>query len=143
MAQFFVGKYTLVCDAYGIKSPKTVYQPLYDNIKTRSTTDTIGGKYEISKNVADLLSRLFIKQFESESCHQQQSKAEQHYGVVKRYINTLINLTGSQSHCWLLYLVYVWALLNVRVSPALDGITAIQAPTGQVPDISQFLHLSF
>ena len=105
MAQFFVGKDTLVCDASGIKSQKQFINTLYDNIKTRGAMDTIitdGGKYEISKNVADLLRSLFIKQYESEPYHQHQNKAEQCYGVVKRYIKTLMNLTGAPAHYWLL-----------------------------------------
>ena len=64
MAQFFVGKDTLVCDAYGIKSQKQFINTLYDNKKTRGAMDTIitdGGKYGISKKVADLLWSLFIK----------------------------------------------------------------------------------
>ena len=58
MAQFFVGRDTLVCDAYGIKSQKQFINSLYDNIKTRGAMDTIimdGGKYEISKKVGDPL----------------------------------------------------------------------------------------
>ena len=97
MAQFFVEKDTLVCDAYGINSQKQCINTLYDNIKSRRAMTTIitdGGKYEISKKVADLLRTLFIKQYESERYHQHQTKARQHYGVVKRYINTLMNLTG-------------------------------------------------
>ena len=50
MAQFFVGKDTLVCDAYEIKSQKQFINTLYDNIKTRGAVNTIitaGGKYEI------------------------------------------------------------------------------------------------
>ena len=49
VAQFFVGKDTLVCDAYGIKSQKQFINTLYDHIKTRgamNTTITNGGKYE-------------------------------------------------------------------------------------------------
>ena len=46
------------------------------------TIITDGGKYEISKKAADLLRSLFIKQYESEPCHQHQNKAEQRYGVV-------------------------------------------------------------
>ena len=98
MAQFFVGKDTLVCDAYGIKSQIQFINTFYDNIKTRRAKNTIitdGGKYEISKKVADLLRSLFLKQYESEPYHQHQNKAEQHC-VVKRYINTLMNLTGAQ-----------------------------------------------
>ena len=110
IAQFFVGKDTLVCDAYGIKSQKQFINTLYDDIKTRGAMNTIttdGGKYKISNKVADLFRSLFIKQYESEPYHQHQNKAEQHYGVVKRYINTLMNLTGAPAHCWLLCLVYV------------------------------------
>ena len=35
IAQFFVGKDTLVCDAYGIKSQKQFINMLYDNINSR------------------------------------------------------------------------------------------------------------
>ena len=54
-----------------------------------------------------------------------------------------MNLTGAPAHCWLLCLVYVWSLLNVTASPTLDETTPLQALTGQVPDISHFLHFSF
>ena len=73
MAQFFAGKDTLVCDAYGIKNQKQFINTLYDIIKTRGAMNTIitdGGKYVISKNVADLLRSLFIKQYESDPYHQ-------------------------------------------------------------------------
>ena len=71
MAQFYVGKDTLVCDAYGIKSQKQLINTLYDNIKTRGDMNTIityGGKYEISKKVPFFRS-LFIEQYESEPYH--------------------------------------------------------------------------
>ena len=73
MAQFFAGKDTSVCDAYGIKNQKQFINTLYDIIKTRGAMNTIitdGGKYEISKNVADLLRSLFIEQYESDPYHQ-------------------------------------------------------------------------
>ena len=106
------------------------------------TIITDGGKYEISKRVADLLRSTFIKQYESEPYHQHQNIAEQWYGVVKRYINTLMNLTGAPAHCWPLCLLYFCSLLNVTASPVLNGITPLQALTGQVPDISHFLQFS-
>ena len=146
MAQFFVGRDTLVCDAYGIKTQKQFINTLYDNIRFRGAMTTLitdGGRYEISKKVADLLRNLFIKQHESEPYHQYQNKAEQRYGVVKRYINTLMNLTGAPGQCWLLCMLYVCHLLNATASPALGGLTPLQALTGQVPDISHFLHFSF
>ena len=146
MAQFFVGRDTLVCDAYAIKSQKQFINTLYDNIRFRGAMTTLitdGGRYEISKKVADLLRSLFIKQYESEPYHQHQNKAEQRYGVVKRYINTLMNLTGAPAHCWLLCMLYVCNLLNATASAVLGGLTPLQALTGQVPDISHFLHFSF
>ena len=108
-----------------------------------TTLITDGGRYEVSKKVADLLRSLFIKQYESETYHQHQNKAEQRYGVVKRYINTLITLTGAPAHCWLLCMLYVCSLLNATASPALGGLTPLQALTAQVPGISHFLHFSF
>ena len=134
MAQFFVGKDTLVCDASEIISK--------NNSLSTHFMITDGGKCEISKKVADLHRSLFIKQYESESYHQFQNKAEQHYGVVKRYINTLMNITGAPTHCWLLCLLYVCNLLNVTASPALGPLTPTQALTGQVPDISDLLQCS-
>ena len=103
-----------------------------------TTLITDGGRYELSKKVADLLRNLFIKQHESEPYHQHQNKAEQRYGVVKRYINTLMNLKGAPAHCWLLCMLYICHLLNATASPALGGLTPLQALTGQVPDISHF-----
>ena len=82
-------------------------------------------------------------QIESEPYHQHQNKAEQHYGVVKKYINTLMNLTGAPAHSWLLCLVYVCNLINAMASAVLGGLTAIQALIGQVSGISHFLHFSF
>ena len=69
MAHFFVGRDTLVCDAYGIKSQKQFFNTLYYNTRLRGAMTTLitdGGMYEISKKVADLLRSLFIKQYESE-----------------------------------------------------------------------------
>ena len=54
-----------------------------------------------------------------------------------------MNLTGAPAHCWLLCLLYVCSLLNVIALPALGGLTPTEALTGQVPDISHFLHFSF
>ena len=115
------------------KHKKQFTNTLYDNIRFRGAMTTLitdGGRYEISKRVADLLRNLFIKQHESEPYHQHQNKAEQRYGVVKRYINTLMNLTGAPAHCCLLCMLYVCHLLNATASPALGGLTPLQALTG-------------
>ena len=54
MAQFFVGKDTLVCGAYGIKRQKQIINTLYDNIKTRGAMDTImtdGGNMKFQRKL--------------------------------------------------------------------------------------------
>ena len=95
------------------------------------TIITDGGKYEVSKKVADLLRSLFTKQYESEPSHQHQNKVEQRYGIAKRYINILMNLPGVPAHHWLLCLVYVGASTISQHHLTLNDKTAIQARTGQ------------
>ena len=79
MAQFSCGRDTLVCDAYGIKATKQFINTLSANIRKQGAIDTLisdEGKYEISKQVTDLLFSLFIQDYQSEPYHQHQNKAE-------------------------------------------------------------------
>ena len=146
MAQFFCGQDTLVCDAYGIKSTKQFINTLSDNIRKRGAMDTLisdGGKYEISKRVTDLLHSLFIQDYQSEPYHQHQNKAENRFGLAKRYTNTVMNTSGCPAFCWLLCLQYICVVLNHLASPTLQGICPVQALEGTTPDISFLLHFSF
>ena len=146
MARFFCGRDTLVCDAYGIKSTKQFINTLSDNIRKQGAMDTLisdGGKYEISKQVTDLLRSLFIQDYQSESYHQHQNKAENRFGLAKRYTNTVMNTSGCPACCWLLCLQYICVVLNHLASPTLQGICPVQALEGTTPDISFLLHFSF
>ena len=146
MAQFFCGRDTLVCHAYGIKSTKQFINTLSDNIRKRGAMDTLisdGGKYEISKRVTDLLRSLFIQDYQSEPYHQHQNKAENRFGLAKRYTNTVMNTSGCPAFCWLLCLQYICVVLNHLASPTLQGICPVQALEGTTPDISFLLHFSF
>ena len=146
MAQFFCGRDTLVCDAYGIKSTKQFINTLSDNIRKRGAMDTLisdGGKYEISKRVTDLLRSLFIKDYQSEPYHQHQNKAENRFGLAKRYTNTVMNTSGCPACCWLLCLQNICVVLNHLASPTLQGICPVQALEGTTPDISFLHHFSF
>ena len=146
MAQFFCGQDTLVCDAYGIKSTKQFINTLSDNIRKRGAMDTLisdGGKYEISKQVTDLLRSLFIQDYQSEPYHQHQNKTENRFGLAKRYTNTVMNTSGCPAFCWLLCLQYICVVLNHLASPTLQGICPVQALEGTTPDISFLLHFSF
>ena len=146
MAQFFCGRDTLVCDAYGIKSTKQFINTLSDNIRKRGAMDTLisdGGKYEISKRVTDLLRSLFIQDYQSEPYHQHQNKAENRFGLAKRYTNTVMNTSGCPACCWLLCLQYICVVLHHLASPTLQDICPVQALEGTTPDISFLLHFSF
>ena len=146
MAQFFCGQDTLVCDAYGINSTKQFINTLSDNIRKRGAMDTLisdGGKYEISKRVTDLLCSHFIQDYQSEPYHQHQNKAENRFGLAKRYTNTVMNTSGCPACCWLLCLQYICVVLNHLASPTLQGICPVQALEGTTPDISFLLHFSF
>ena len=143
MAQFFCGCDTLVCDAYGIKSTKQFINTLSDNIRKRGAMDTLisdGGEYEISKRVTDLLRSLFIQDYQSEPYHQHQNKAENRFGLAKRYTNTVMNTSGCPACCWLLCLQYICVVLNHLASPTLQGICPVQALQGTTPDVSFMLH---
>ena len=102
-----------------------------------------GGKYEISKQVTDLLRSLFIRDYQSEPYHQHQNKAENRFGLAKRYTNTVMNTSGCPACCWLLCLQYICVVLNHLASPTLQGICPVQALQGTTPDISFMLHFSF
>ena len=146
MAQFFCGRDTLVCDAYGIKSTKQFINTLSDNIRKPGAMDTLisdGGKYEISKRVTDLLRSLFIQDYQSEPYHQHQNKAENHFGLAKRYTNTVMSTSGCPACCWLLCLQYICVVLNHLASPTLQGTCPVQALQGTTPDVSFLLHFSF
>ena len=116
------------------------------NIRKRGAMDTLisdGGKYVISKRVTDLLRSLFIQDYQSEPYHQHQNKAENRFGLAKRYTNTVMNTAGCPACCWLLCLQYICVVLNHLASPTLQGICPVQALEGTTPDISFLLHFSF
>ena len=146
MAQFICGRDTLVCDSYGIKSTKQFIKTLSDNIIKWGAMDTLisdGGKYEISKQVTDLLRSLFIQDYQSEPYHQHQNKAENCFGLAKHYTNTVMNTSGCPACCWLLCLQYICVVFNHLASPTLQGICSVHALQGTTPDVSFMLHFSF
>ena len=86
---------------------------------------------------------LFIQDYQSKPYHQHQNKAENHFGLAKRYTNTVMNTSGCTACCWQLCLQYICVVLNHLASPTLQGICPVQALEGTTPDISFLLHFSF
>ena len=147
MAQFFCGRDTLVCDAYGIKSTKQFINTLSDNIRKRGAMDTLisdGGKYEISKRVTDLLCSLFIQDYQSEPYHQHQNKAENHFGLAKRYTNTpLVALPAVGSSVCSTSVLYstTWHLLLFKAYALFKPCKELLQMLASC-SISQFMSLS-
>ncbi|KAL7564901.1 hypothetical protein ACA910_009390 [Epithemia clementina (nom. ined.)] len=78
MAQIFVGRRTLVCDAYGIKSTKQFVNTLQDNIRERGAMETLisdGGSALISNKVKDILRTLLIADYQSELFYQHKKQS--------------------------------------------------------------------
>ena len=143
-AQVFVGRDTLVADAYPMKSGKQFVNTLEDNIRRRRAMDELqsdSAKTEISNKVMDILRAYQISNWHSEPYHLNQNPAEWRYRAIKSWTNTEMNRSGAQANSWLLYLIYVCYLLNHIVCTVLDEKIPLVALTGITPDISIILVL--
>ena len=145
-AQVFVGRDTLVADAYPMKSGKQFVNTLEDNIRRRGAMDKLlsdSAKTEISNKVMDILRAYHISNWHSEPYHQNQNPAEWRYRTIKSWTNTVMNRSGAPANCWLLCLIYVCYLLNHIACTALDGKIPLLALTGITPNISIILLFTF
>ena len=123
-AQVFVGRDTLVADAYPMKSGKQFVNTLEDNTRRRGAMDKLlsdSAKTEISNKVMDILRAYHISNWHSEPYRQNQNPVEWRYRTIKSWTNSVMNRSGAPANCWLLCLIYVCYLLNHIVCSALDG----------------------
>ena len=84
-AQVFVGRDTLVADAYPMRSGKQFVNTLEDNIRRRGAMDKLlrdSAKTEISNKVLDILRAYHISNWHSEPYHQNQNPAEWRYRTI-------------------------------------------------------------
>ena len=135
-AQVFVGRDTLVADAYTMKSGKQFVNTLEDNIRRRGAMDKLlsdSAKTEIS-NVMNIFRAYHISNWHSEPYHQNQNPAEWRHRTIKSWTNTVMNRPGAPANCLLLCLIYVCYLLNHISCPALNGKIPHFALTGMTPD---------
>ena len=123
-AQVFLGRNTLVADAYPMKSGKQFVDTLEDNIRMRGAIEKLlsnSAKTRISNKVMDILRAYHISNRHSEPYHQNKNRAEWRYRAIKSLMNTVMDRSGTPANCWLLYLVYMSWLLNNIVGSALVG----------------------
>ena len=84
-AQVFVGRDTLVADAYPMKSGKQFVSTLEDNITRHGVMDKLlsdSAKTEVSNKVMDILRAYHISNLHSEPYHQNQNPAELRYRTI-------------------------------------------------------------
>ena len=145
-AQVFVGRDTLVVDAYPMKRGKQFVNTLEDNSRRRGDMDKLLGdsaETEISNKVMDILRAYHISNWHSESYHQNQNPVEWRYKTIKCWTNTVMNRSRAPANSWLLCVIYVCYLLNHIACSALDGKIPLLALTGITPDISIILLFVF
>jgi hypothetical protein len=78
-AQRFVGRHSLVADAYGLRTDKDFVNTLEDNIRERGAMDKLisdCAKAETGSRVKDILRAFIIQAWHSEPYHQNQNFAE-------------------------------------------------------------------
>ena len=145
-AQVFVGRDTLVADAYPMKSGKQFVNTLEDNIRRRGAMDKLlsdSAKTEISNKVIDILRAYHISNWHPKPYLQNQKPAEWRYRTIKYWTNTVMNRSCVPAIYWLLCLIYVCYLLNHIACSALDGKIPLLVLTGITPDISIILLFTF
>ena len=109
-SQVFVGRDTLVADAYPMKSGKQFVNTIEDNIRRRGAMDKLlsdSAKTEISNKVMDILRAYHISNWHSEPYHQNLNPAEWRYRTIKSWTNTVMNRSDAPAKCWLLCLINV------------------------------------
>ena len=145
-AQFYVGRDSLVCDVYGMKTEKQFVNTLEDNIRRRGAMSKLisdRAQSEISNKAKDLLRALFIDEWQSEPHHQHQNYAERRYNTIKSKTNIILNRTGAPASCWLLCLLYICFILNHTATESLNWKTPMQVLTGETSDISIIMQFVF
>ena len=144
--QVFVGRDTLVADAYPMKIGKQFDNTIEDNIRQRGAMDKLlsdSAKTEMSNKVMDILRAYRISNWHSDPYQQNQNPDEWRYRTIKSWTNTVMNRSGATANCWLLCIIYACYLLNHIAHAALDGKIPLFALTGITPDISILLLFTF
>jgi hypothetical protein len=143
MAQIYCGKKTQLTAAFPMKSESEMPATLQDFIRKNGAPNLLfsdNAKVQIGKTVDSILRHYGIDDHQSEPHHQHQNYAERKIQEIKRFVDVLMDRTGTPTGYWLLCLLYAVYLLNRLSCDSLGGISAIQAAHNEVPDVSALLN---
>ena len=146
MAQFFVGRKSLVCDVFAMTTDKQFINTLEDVVRKRGAMDkliTDSARVETSKRVEDFARALLIDAWQSEPHYQHQNFAEHRWKHVKRCHNWFMNWRNVNPAAWFLCLEWVCDVMNHTSEESLGGKPPLQILTGQTLDISILLYFMF
>ena len=78
---------------------------------------------------------------QSEPTYQHQNPAERGIQDAKHHMNNVMDRAGCPSQWWLLCIIYVIVLMNHL--PNANGEIPLTKMTGEIPDVSKFVHFHF
>jgi len=146
MAQLFIGRKSLVSDAYGVKTDAAFVNTLEDNIRLRGAIDKLisnGAQSELSNRAKDVLRALCIDDWHSEAHYQHQNFAEHRWRHIKKNVEWLMNLRNCPPEVWLLALQCVCSAVNHTAKKSLGNHPPLQVLEGATIDISILLYFLF
>ena len=145
-AQLFIGRKSLVSDAYGMKTEAEFVNTLEDNIRKRGAMDKLisdGAKVETSRRVKEILRALIIDDWQSEANYQHQNFAEHRWRHIKKQVNWYMNWRAVPDYAWLLCLQWVCDVMNHTAEKSLKWRPPLEVLRGQTIDISILLQFLF
>ena len=144
MLQVFHGLTSGTAHGYPMKSEKQVGLAFKDHIRkigapVRLKSDN--AKSELHGRAKDILRLCGIDDAQSEPHYQHQNQAERKIQDVKRAMNNTMDRTGCPARASLLCAIFT--LMSFCHLPNSNGEIPLAVQTGQIPDISKFMHFHF
>ena len=146
MAQFYVGRKSLVIDFYGMTNENQFVNTFEDVIRERGAMDVLisdSASVETSQRALDIQRALMIRSWQSEPNYQHQNFAEHRYGHFKGNMEWIMNYRNVDANAWLLCGQWVRDIMNVTAEKSLGWRTPLEVLTGQTQDISHALCFLF
>ena len=141
----FFGLESHVTTAHGIKSDSQFVDTLQDEVRRRGAMDkliTDRGSVCVCDKTVSFLRAIFTNSWQSKPYHKHQNPVECGYQDVKRFVNKVLNMTGTPAFLWLCALMWVLYILNHSYCEAIGGIPLTKL-TGQMVDISNLFQFQF
>ena len=146
MAQFYVGRRSLVIDIIPMKTEKEFANTLLDIITLRGAMDkliTDSARVEQSRRVQDILRSLIIDHWYSEAEMQQQNFSEHRWQHFKHNVQWYSSWRKVPGKFWLLLCKWIADVMNLTSEKSLGWRVPLEVLEGLTKDISILLNFLF